>query len=444
MAKERELENLGSKMLLRSVEDVFNLFEGLIKTARNKASFKELENQIKESGWSSVGSFKVNEDVYPKLMKEMKARGLLFSSWEVEGTDKICVFYNPEFTEEIKNIMSAVKLRVGLEIDSKTELEAILSLEKDPEARKMVTINGIDPVLAEKAIKFAEKMKTPIIMVKNKEENGLVSLNGRAKDKKLFYRIISEAAMSLSGVSGKYEEQRTNSTLKEKEEIEYLFDRVLDEKEIEPSYIFSSTFPKNYIKVEDGFFEVHNGDKIKIYSQESNPENYYEILKFKTNRLDNPTLFPEKEVLANGGPESERMKNNIKEERTANYLGKQDNEGMKKDAHLINFEKKYEFWLINKIDPETILTPKELGIYAKTYSPDVFMKEKGHIDMKDQKSIDSYEFLKRGYQEFNAEKFSQDYSEKMKDVTFNVEAIEKTDDFEIIENERDETEKTRS
>lgn len=435
---ENKIFNTGAKLQQMATEDVFNLLTMLVETVRNSSSFKRMESEIKECGWNSIGTIKVNEDVYPNLMKELRSRDILYTSWSIEGTNKICVFYNPEYTEDIKSIMSSIKVRVGLEIDSKDELEAIISLEKDKNNKKMISVNGLNPLVAEKAIQLSQKLKTPIVIVKNKEADGTLSLHSKINDQKIFSQIISEAAMSLSGISGKYEASRLEAVLQEQGEIDYIKERVLADKEIDTSYIFSTVFPSNYIKVETGYFEVHNGDKVKVYSQDSNPENYYEILKFKINRLDNPVVYPANEVEQSNGPQSKEMFEKIREEKAASYFGEKNTFDIKKDAHIINFEKKYEYWLMSNVHPDKVLTARELKSYTDTYSPSMFMNEKSKdLDIKDEKSISSFETLKRGHQDFSIDSFIKNYEDHMKDIELKSTYIDRTNDFEIMQPEKD-------
>lgn len=430
----------GSKMASMVAEDIFNQVLGLIKTAQNGRKFQHLVKESIEAGWNSIGSFKVNEDVYARLVREMNAKNLLYTSWSIEGTNKICVFYNPEDTDEIKGIINSVKTRVGLEIDSKEELEAVLSIEKDPAKKTMLSAYGLDPVLAEKVMKTAEGLSNPIILVKEKEENGTYSLHARESDKKLLFNIINEAAVSLSGVEGKYEKGKIEFLLKEQEQVDYTVQRVSENKPIDKAFIFSASFPSQYIKVEDGHFEVHKGNKVKVYSRDTNPETYAEILKFKINRLEYPVHYDGQRVAELGGPTSNLVFEDIKNEKTKSLMTYVSGGDLKVDAPVVNFERQYDYWLLNKINHPTVLKPTELSIYMDSYTSEHFYKEKiskvAEKAKTQEEFIEKEAFIKKGLEGFKKEDFLKQYSEKVQSIEFKSQKIEISRDVLFPEREQ--------
>lgn len=244
----------------------------------------------------------MESSISKRYVQELEKHAIPYVRYEVVGSSKDVIVISPDDKERAMAIESNMRIRAGLEIDTKYELDRVMAVvyPGEMEAR----YDGLTRFQADSIIQAGKELPKPVTIVAEKGPDDKYTLFCHSKYAPVVNNLILDFAVNMSNHSQEMQDAVKSQQYFQKEKTEFLnaVEHFRETGRGREAYLFSYEDPSKYILIrEDGFDVYRNGNRVNAMNISSNPALFPDVLKFIGSTLEKPIYKTSEEVINLGG-----------------------------------------------------------------------------------------------------------------------------------------------
>lgn len=296
--------HLGAKantIVATTVEDICKVLLEIMGMFEGDAIDRDFFKKMKEESQMPIMEI-MESSISKRYVQELEKHAIPYVRYEVVGSSKDVIIISPDDKERAMAIESNMRIRAGLEIDTKYELDRVMAVvyPGEMEAR----YDGLTKFQADSIIEAGKNLKKPVTIVMEQGPDDKYTLFCHSKYAPVVNNLVLDFTFNATNRSQEMQDAIKSQQYFQKEKGEFLkaVEHFRETNRGREGYLFSYSDPSKYIYIrEDGFDVYRNGKRINAMNVSSNPALFPDVLKFMGSTLEQPIYKTAEEVIKLNG-----------------------------------------------------------------------------------------------------------------------------------------------